>query len=355
MTLGEGPVQYTNVIWSRGTTVPHVSYHSNIGVPAPRDTFVHNVQPGFVYTYALASTNELGIVRGGTITLVAGNDAPAAPATVATDVANVVDGRIQVVGRVQSSVLPTHYWAEWDTLPGMGTARSTPRDTILNIEEREVTRTFNVPTPRTYYVRVVAQNPYGRTNGNVVSVAYGAPAAPQNFALRLYGEGTVEATWTHDGMNMSRWRLLRRPLGQSVWAVARSNPDTTLRSLRDYQYDVNVDQYEYMLQACQLSACASSPILQVSGTRLFTPTNLRTTSTAPGNVTLAWDASDDLVSEYVLSRRRAGSATPVQFVTRSTTYTDTTAQAGVLYYYSLRSRNSVGMSPATSELAVMPN
>lgn len=46
-----------------------------------------------------------------------------------------------------------------------------------------------------------------------------APAAPTDFVLTTEADGdpTVTASWNHDGVDLDRFEILRRPVGTTVW------------------------------------------------------------------------------------------------------------------------------------------
>ncbi|HWK88576.1 MAG TPA: fibronectin type III domain-containing protein [Longimicrobium sp.] len=304
----------------------------------------------------LRSRNNVGVsADSAVISVVPGTPHPTAP-RVQADSVTIVRGKLVVWGRVASNLVPGEYGAEWSTAPGMApVGGSRTAGALTDTMTHAVAVEMGISYEGTYHARLFARNAYGTTYGAVLPVEFVRPAPPQNFDAAARSDGTVEATWTHDGANASLWRLLRRPQGTEAWTVARHNVGPGVRSLTNFTYDVNVDAWEWMVQACNGPLCANTPVDLITGLRLSAPTNLHAVSTEPFNVALEWTAGAGPIVEYVVFRRASvGPVAQWQVPAGTTTFTDTSAQEGVQYHYVVWARNRVGASPLTGEVGVLP-
>ncbi|HEU0014254.1 MAG TPA: fibronectin type III domain-containing protein, partial [Longimicrobium sp.] len=346
---GDGPVLYTRIV-RNGLGDP-------VLVRPPTTVYADSSVEAFrAYRYVLRSQNAVGIsADSAVVTLVAGMP-NAAPPQVTTDSARVIGQRLMVWGTVKSNVIPTRYSAEWKTVPEMtGIGRSKAGGVIEDTLLHHVAVALPVEAEGTYYARLSASNPMGSAQGQVRSAQLVRPSVPQDFDAFARADGTVEAGWTYDGPSVTSWRLLRRPLGTEAWTLARTGVGSTVRVLTDFAYDVNVDTWEWMVQACAGVLCTPSAVDQVSGLRLLPPEDLHTTSVAPGAVSLAWAPAGGPVVEQVVFRRASyGPVAQWQVPANAATFTDTTAQAGIQYHYFVWGRNRVGSSPPSAEVAVTP-
>ncbi|HWK88577.1 MAG TPA: hypothetical protein VNP72_01230 [Longimicrobium sp.] len=153
--------------------------------------------------------------------------------------------------------------------------------------------------------------------------------------------GNVEISWTHDGAGITRWRIYRRPLGQTAWAAARSTADARARRLVDGNYDVNIDAWQWMVQGCNGTGCTESAPVTATGLRLTAPPAVWVTASSIDGVSLAWtlgggpaqytqlEVRPSVSGSAVLVRRRRP-ATPTRRWSRSAP-TDTCCARGTTW------------------------
>lgn len=126
----------------------------------------------------------------------------------------------------------------------------------------------------TYYVRTIAVNDRGRTEGEIVSfTTLDAPDAPSGLAATL-ATGTVILNWTDNSGTETRFEIERRPVGSSTGTIIAS-PGMDSEQYTDASPPSQ--SLEYRVRACNANGCSawSSPAIVTS------------TSLAPGVTTLA--------------------------------------------------------------------
>ena len=283
---------------------------------------------------------------------------------------SAVTGRALTLGRLESTVeitvtangLETQAWLDWGFTPTLSDVRSTTPTSIgtgttPETLVRKMTLTSAPAQGSVYYYRAAASNSTGTTRGQIRSLVYGPPSVPTGLAgaLDSYHRVILRADTANTAPNTirTRWQLLRRKAGGSVEAVKfqASLP------VGDNTFDINADQYDYFLQACNNVFCsASSTPLTLTGLRMPAPTNLVVASSAPGQVVLTWQDNATTEYQYVITRYQPAANTQVHTRVKNTTsFTDTSAQAGVQYTYKVEVKALDGRvaSPAL-QVTVIP-
>ncbi len=172
-----------------------------------------------------------------------------------------VDGAT-VTANVDPRGLTTTVWFEYGTDPTLSGATETIAITLsggagpTDISELLAGLLDNT----TYYVRVVAENAQGRTEGEIISfTTLDAPEAPSGLAADPAPSG-VGLTWTDNSTSETRFEIERREAGTTTWTMIAS-PGANAQSYSDTSApDVAL---EYRVRACNANGCSawSSPAL----------------------------------------------------------------------------------------------
>lgn len=126
----------------------------------------------------------------------------------------------------------------------------------------------------TYYVRSIAVNGQGRTEGPIVSfTTLDAPDAPSGLTATL-ASGSVQLAWTDNSGNETHFEVQRTPVG-AVNGTIIASPGADSQQFTDASPPSQ--SLEYRVRACNANGCSawSSPAL------------ISSTSLAPGVTTLA--------------------------------------------------------------------
>jgi hypothetical protein len=126
----------------------------------------------------------------------------------------------------------------------------------------------------TYYVRTVAVNAQGRTEGEIVSfTTLDAPDAPTGLTATL-AMGSVQLTWIDNSGSETRFEIQRTPIGSGAATIIAS-PGANTQQYTDAS--APAQGLEYRVRACNANGCSpwSSPAIVTSS------------SLAPGVTTLA--------------------------------------------------------------------
>ncbi|HEU0014366.1 MAG TPA: hypothetical protein VFQ45_11815, partial [Longimicrobium sp.] len=118
-------------------------------------------------------------------------------------------------------------------------------------------------------------------------------AAPATDVMAVVTpSGLVEVSWAHDGAEVTRWVLYRRPVGQVSWQTVKATYDVRVRRLSDSRYNVNVDGWQWMVCAFTGNTCTPSAVVTATGLRLTAPDYVQVVENSPEAVTLTWSRGD---------------------------------------------------------------
>src|SRR5208283_874832 len=197
---------------------------------------------------------------------------------------------------------------------------------------------------------------YWNSNAATITVTAGtqAPIAPTGLTATA-GNASVKLSWTASA-GATSYNVYRGTTagGESTTALATgitatSYTDTTASNGTIYYYKV-----------AAVNAGGTSPLSsEVSATpepsAPIAPTGLTATA-GNASVKLSWTASGGATSYNVYRGTTAsGEATPALATgITATSYTDTTASNGTIYYYKVAAVNAGGTSPLSSEVSATP-
>jgi fibronectin type 3 domain-containing protein/regulation of enolase protein 1 (concanavalin A-like superfamily) len=155
----------------------------------------------------------------------------------------------------------------------------------------------------------------------------------------LYVNGVVAGTNTGMTITPRDFSPTRNLVGDSQFGT-----DPTLNGILD---DFRI--YNYALSASEITSLVGSVVP-------LTPTRVTATGgNGYSQITLSWDPAAGATS-YTLKRATSLNGTYSSIYSGSaTTFTDSTAAAGVTYYYIVTASNGAGASPATSAVAQFVN
>src|SRR5208283_645668 len=208
-----------------------------------------------------------------------------------------------------------------------------------------------------YYYKVAAVNAGGTSPlSSEVSATPepSAPIAPTGLTATA-GNASVKLSWTASG-GATSYNVYRGTTasGEATPALATgitatSYTDTTASNGTIYYYKV-----------AAVNAGGTSPLsAEVSATpepsAPSAPTGLTATA-GNASVKLSWTASAGATSYNVYRGTTAGGESTTALATgiTATSYTDTTASNGTIYYYKLAAVNAGGTSPLSSEVSATP-
>ena len=249
-------------------------------------------------------------------------------------------GNVRLGGAAQGNGFAGHTWFEWGYQPDLSDASATPQDTLPASGTKSMSATITgVTVGSTLYFRAAAQNSYGIRRGAIVAYT----VAPPEAATALSAELTVpmylfKLYWTV-GARTTGYAVEWRNEGEPDWESSAFYTSTTGGYWAHFPVLSHTRTVQYRVRSCNAAGCSwSTPIPQVVP-RFDPPGNLAGTVNAANDVVLTWTDSN-LETSYEVFRRAQGNAAPGVKVggapRNATTFTDTSALAGVAYVYTVR-------------------
>jgi hypothetical protein len=246
---------------------------------------------------------------------------------------------------------------EWGTDPELGSSSSTPSQPVgASSAPVAVSATITVPSPGTYYYRVVASDAVETVRGSIRSVYVGPPAAPALTAAFTTAGFQVNLGWTHTGTGApAQFRVHRRPQGGTTWTLK----ETLLASARSYvdiQFPVNAARaYDYFVEACNVAGqCTPSTTQSVTTTPMPAPSGV-TATLQGGQVQVLWQ---DLAGTqgYLVQWRTESTAWQPLITTGNnvTSHTTTRVTPGTTNHYRVAGVASGRTGPFTETSVVVP-
>ncbi len=172
--------------------------------------------------------------------------------------------------------LPTTVWFEYGLDPNLSDGVLTASvDVLGSAGLTDISKLLEgLLDNTTYYVRSIAVNSQGRTEGTIVSfTTLDAPDAPSGLTATLVA-GSVQLTWIDNSGNETYFEVERTPVGTTNGTIIAS-PGADSQQFTDVSPPSQ--SLEYRVRACNANGCSawSSPAIVSS------------TSLAPGVITLA--------------------------------------------------------------------
>ena len=212
-----------------------------------------------------------------------------------------------------------------------------------------------------YYYQVIVTNTGNQSMPSAPANAITYLASPTNFAAVPASTTQINLTWTHnsaattaytvkrgsDGVNFPTTLTATAPTGGAPGSTASYNDTGPLTEGVRYYYQV------IATNATPLSSLPAGPVNATA--MLATPTGLATSAPPTfTQVSLSWTNHSNNQTGYDVYR--ADSA-PASFVLKghsaTASYKDTSAVAGMQYYYTVRATNATGSSADSAQLAVI--
>ena len=200
------------------------------------------------------------------------------------------------------------------------------------------------------------------------SAQISVPAAPTGLAVDSRTHNSITLSWDDPGdSTIQSYQVLRRTFGDIFFAVFVDDTGSSGATFTDSTVEPGT-QYDYKIRARNaVGLSAESASFGVRTTEEpdgipAAPTGLAAGSRTHNSITLSWDdPGDSTIQSYqVLRRPRDGSlygdsqgAPGLVVVADNTgsagaTYTDTSLTPSTRYVYSIKARNSVGLSPVSN-------
>jgi fibronectin type 3 domain-containing protein len=175
---------------------------------------------------------------------------------------------------------------------------------------------------------------------NVTGVPVTTPTAPTGLAAT---KGTlpkhVEVTW-NSVVSAATYQVFR---GTSAGSLAKIAAGITTTSYADTSAVPGVD-YFYSVRAVNVAGIGPVASPAVTGYKpLAAPTNLAATDNLPKHIAITWTAVPNAASYQVFRGTNASNETKIASGITTTGYADLTAVQGVIYDYSVRAVNSLGL------------
>ncbi len=247
-----------------------------------------------------------------------------------------------------------------DRATNSGFTQNLITQTLPTMPDRFTDTAIGLASGGTYYYRIRATNNAGNSaNSNVASVSIPfAPAKPTNLVFDSVTTTTISLHWTDNaGPTATGYHILRAVNGglYTLYTTLPGLPSPTpVYTPQEYDWeDTGLTPgyfYDYHVQA-----------YNVAGYNDFAGGNATTLTNAPTNVTIAsvagvptlsWSAPTGAVSYNIYRGTASGveATTPIATGVTATSYSDTTATAGVTYYYDVTAVNA-NTAPLNAESA----
>jgi len=345
------------VQWRKGETG---TWKALVSTGANRTTYATDSVSGALPNYYRVAVTTSDFRVGAFSTVLLGPRVATQPATLAADSLADLKALLTTYGSAAT------YWFEWGADSLLAGAAQTPVRSV-GATSAYVTERVAVVPGTTYYFRPVASNAGGTFRGVVRRFNAGAPDTPTgvtaafSLAPRLIGPYStysaahhVFVQWTHDGNDVTRFRVERRQVGTTGWVEVPGESQT--RSRVDEGFPVTSNrEYDYRVLACNARAqCATSAEVRVATQGLPAPAGFSATRAPDGRVVLAWQ---DLASEQsFFVQWRAGETGSWQALVSTganvTSYTTDRVTAGVTNYYRVAGEVKSFRAGAYSEASV---
>jgi hypothetical protein len=254
------------------------------------------------------------------------------------------DSTTLVTGYVSANGQTVTVWFEWSTDSLFARAEQVPARPGPGRYEAEIPAADGTR----YYYRIAGVSVAGAVYGSIASYLAGAPSPPVLTAYfstvphpnysQPYRESVyyVSTSWTHDGRNLSAFRLQRRLVGTESWVQLIATDERG-----NFYFDDSVPltsdlQYDYRVLACDVAGnCTPSAPVRVTTRALPAPGAFTAERMQDGRVLLRWQ--DTPVEEEFFVQWRAGETGSWQtlFTAASgfTSQVTTRVTAGVTNYY----------------------
>ena len=356
-TLGAAGSNAATLNWT--ATPGAASYNVYLGATATgTPTNVTNttlalssLTPGASYQYFVEGVDAFGVGTGATTSFTVPSTTLLPPTGLT---ASIAPNRVNLSWTAAANATSYQVWYKTSPLATvaytkLGTSTTTYYSYLSN---------FNGTT--TYYFVVSSING-ASTSSNSAQVS----ATPTNVANPLPPTGLV-ATTAPARVNLT-WAAATNATSYQVWV--KTNPSstvpytplaTTTNAYYSYIANFNGTTTYYFAVSSILGSFTSAPSAQVSATPpIPLPTRPGTFTATPGanQVTLTWLAVSGATGYYVLRSTTSGSGY-VKLTTAApitgTSYTDTTAYAGLTYYYVIEAYNSSGASANSPQESATP-
>src|SRR6185369_5244021 len=140
----------------------------------PASVSLSNLKPLTKYYFRLNAQNQFGTVNGSILTFTTtGPASPGAPRADTTAATGIATSSVRFTGLVNPEGDQTMFWFEYGTNSLLGNILGSTTKTVVagnGTSNVSVSANANGLSPNTkYYVRLVAQNSYGVTQGDTVT------------------------------------------------------------------------------------------------------------------------------------------------------------------------------------------
>jgi fibronectin type 3 domain-containing protein len=197
----------------------------------------------------------------------------------------------------------------------------------------------------TYYYEVQATNAAGNSPfSNVFKAAtLTAPPPPTNLAATNITSTEVDLSWTNVATNATGIKILKKLGNNTSQVVATGLPATTT----SYKITGLTAGSQYTFEVDALNSNGPSGAATLPADTLPGQVTGVTATGAPGQVTVSWSPDQGAVTYNVYRATTSGGegTTPTWSGITGTSYVDTTATPGTLYYYEVSAVDPKSASP----------
>ena len=353
-TASSSPVGLWGYVVYRGTSP---STLTAIGTVTTGTSYTDtSAAPATTYYYAAVSKDVYGLTsaQSSTLTVLTPKEpAPSAPSHLATQ-AVAYDS---VTLSWTASASPVGLW-------GYVVSRGTSPSALAAIGSVKTGVTYSdtsaVPST-TYYYAVTADDVYGLASAQsstlvVLTPKEPAPSAPSHLATQAVAYNDVSLSWTASSSPAGLWGYVvyRGTSPSTLAAIASvttgaSYTDATTAPSTTYYYAVTAKD-TYGLASAQSAAVS---VVTPKETAPSVPSKLTAQAVASTQVNLSWTASSSSagIGGYAVYRGASPTSLAAIGTSKTSSYSDTTAQASTTYYYSVAAYDIYGL--ASSQSAVV--
>jgi hypothetical protein len=222
---------------------------------------------------------------------------------------------------------------------GVGSTQPTSAAQVYNFLKVTVTGTTIVVNP------VNAEGQSFDTQTYTASGNSSTPSTPGMVTAAATSSTSIQVSWspsTETGGTIASYTVLRKTSSKAYSPIATipgastSYVDSTVQPGTQFTYEVTATDSKNVTSPPGTSNSVATP---------SAPGNVTATATSETSVQLDWSASSETggkIQSYQINRN----GTPVNTVPPSTRYTDTTAQPGTAYTYSVTAIDGIG-APST--------
>jgi YD repeat-containing protein len=200
-----------------------------------------------------------------------------------------------------------------------------------------------VSSATTYQYEVIASDAGGNSPASMPVSTLTAPAAPTGLAVTGVTPATVSLTWS-PSFGATSYSILREAPGQTMFTLVGTTSGTTFT---DSGLQPNTS-YQYTIYATNAggNSDTDTPITATTAQPPApgVPTGLAVTATTVTSISLSWNATAWATEYFIVRTGPLNNPTTQSFAIYTTSFSDTSVQAGETYQYQVQAYDHAGTS-----------